>query len=99
MATEIVHFFAPEQFEVVLEYRLWYTTVQGCNRDTFGVITNSGVQTAQAMRDEVLRMQTDFVRENWHLMEVTTPMVQRYRGLEGGHGRLKIERKLEESNV
>ena len=91
---EEVKYFATEDQSLCLEYLLWFKTAEGNNRSISATISNCGLRTPDAMRDEVLRYQKSFVRKNWFLIEVVTPSRQEYKRIEGGYRRLQTMRTL-----
>lgn len=91
---QVVLAFHSESDVRVLHYLLWFRNASGGNSYTDGVIDNMNYQTAQQMRDAVLKHQTNFVNNQWFLLEVCTPTRQEFGELEGGYLRLKIQRNL-----
>ncbi len=88
----VIVFYVPVEGEPSLAYSLWFRTADGGNSERPGIIEARGLRTPEAIRDAALAGATPFVRANWHTLEVSTPLAQRYGQQEGGYPRLKMVR-------
>lgn len=80
-------FFSPQLakgFETHFEYRLLFRNSDGGTTFITGVIGPKVLDTSEANLDSVLKLQTDFVKENWIYLEIANPNRDAYGRLVPG---------------
>lgn len=77
--------FINEKPETHLEYTIWYVSADGRMRWSNGLTEWSESTTADALCEQMLRLQTSFVQQRWTRIEVHIPNRDRYGHLQPGY--------------
>lgn len=91
-------FFDIDKYTPILRVLVWYKSAYNGNKYADFTVHNNAAEDRHQALEDALRYTTEFVRERWFLVEVTTPMRLFMYGSqlsEGGDRRLRALRSVE----
>ena len=77
----------------VVRVCVYYTASDGSTKWHDGVYYNK--QTSEKLLNSILNLQTEYVKNNWQRVEVTTPTTNYYGTIQGGHKVMLAVKKSE----
>lgn len=91
-------FFCRDKHTPILRVLVWYKSAYNGNKYVNFTVSNNAAEGRNEALEDALRYATEFVRERWFLVEVTTPTRLFMYGSQmsdGGERRLRVLRSVE----
>lgn len=94
-------FFGRDKHTPILKVLVWYKSAYNGNKYADFTVPNNAAEGRHEALEDALRYATEFVRERWFMVEVTTPMRLFLYGFpaEGGLHRLRAQRSVKPTSA